>query len=206
MTEGTDPSAWKDLLARWSKDLLADPSIAEDLPPDVVASGWLGYPPASEEQIRATEDRLGTMLPPSYRAFLKTSNGWRNTTSFIDRLWSTDEIDWFRVRNRDWIEAWTEGKRLAEQQYGAVEIPDEEYFVYGEDQNAFDLRREYLKTALEISDTGDSGIYLLNPRVVTADGEWEAWFFANWLPGAVRYRSFWDMMQGEYRSYLDERE
>jgi hypothetical protein len=33
--------------------------------------------------------------------------------------------------------------------------------------------------------------------VVTPDGEWEAWFFANWLPGANRYRSFWEMLQTE---------
>ena len=47
----------------------------------------------------------------------------------------------------------------------------------------------------------DSAIYLLNPKVVTPDGEWEAWFFANWLPGAARYRSFVELMQAEYRSF-----
>ena len=61
---------------------------------------------------------------------------------------------------------------------------------------------EYLQTALEISDVGDAGIYLLNPQVVTEEGEWETWFFANWLPGATRYRSFQELMEAEYQNFL----
>jgi HEAT repeat protein len=55
---------------------------------------------------------------------------------------------------------------------------------------------------LEVSDVGDSAIILLNPQVVTPEGEWEAWFFANWIPGAYRYRSFWELMQGQYEQVL----
>jgi hypothetical protein len=39
-------------------------------------------------------------------------------------------------------------------------------------------------------------------RTVTPDGEWEAWFFANWNPGANRYRSFREMMQAERANFL----
>ena len=67
-------------------------------------SGWLGYLGAKEEQIAAAEEHLGQRLPPSYRAFLQVSNGWRNAGPFIDRLWSTEEVDWFVTRNQDWIE------------------------------------------------------------------------------------------------------
>jgi len=59
---------------------------------------------------------------------------------------------------------------------------------------------------LTISEPGDSAIFLLNPEVVDANGEWEAWFFANWYPGAARYRSFWDLMQEELKSLVRERE
>lgn len=45
---------------------------------------------------------------------------------------------------------------------------------------------------------GDAAIYVLNPQIVTPEGEWEAWLFADWLPGAARYRSFQDLMQAEY--------
>lgn len=57
-----------------------------------------------------------------------------------------------------------------------------------------------------ISAVGDSAVYLLNPEVRTPSGEWEAWFFANWNPGACRYRSFWEMMQRECQSFIDLRE
>ena len=74
--------------------------------------------------------------------------------------------------------------------------------MYGQEQDPITLRVEYLQTALQISDVGDSSIYLLNPQVVTEEGEWEAWFFANWLPGAARYRSFQELMKEEYRNFL----
>ena len=57
-----------------------------------------------------------------------------------------------------------------------------------------------MKTALEISDTGDAAILLLNPQVITTDGEWEAWFFSNWNPGARRYPSFWELMHRQYET------
>jgi hypothetical protein len=85
-------------------------------------------------------------------------------------------------------------------------VPDEAYFVYGADQRSEWLRVEHLATALEVSAEGDSAIYLLNPQVVASQGEWEAWYFANWLPGAQRYRSFWDLMQAEYESFLQLRD
>jgi len=42
----------------------------------VVASGWLGFPGATEAETAAAEAHLGVTLPPSYRAFLRVSNGW----------------------------------------------------------------------------------------------------------------------------------
>ena len=73
--------------------------------------------------------------------------------------------------------------------------------MYGETQDSVRFRVEYLESALEVSDIGDSAIFLLNPKVVTPDGEWEAWFFGNWLPGASRYRSFAELMEAEYQTF-----
>src|SRR6266446_7591623 len=39
--------------------------------------------------------------------------------------------------------------------------------------------------------------------VVWPDGEWEVWFFANWLPGATRYLSFADWMRHELAALRD---
>jgi cell wall assembly regulator SMI1 len=150
---------------------------------------------ATPDEIAALELRLGLELPPSYRQFLSVTNGWRVPRGSTGRFWQTSEVDWFRERHGDWIEAYNTtlpGLRPAPR------ATDAEYFVYGESQDPVWFRPEYLSSALEISDEGDSAIYLLNPEIVTPDGEWEAWFFANWLPGAVRYPSFWALMLAGY--------
>ena len=84
------------------------------------------------------------------------------------------------------------------------DVPDAGYFVYGKQQDVISLRTPYLRTALQISNPHylDGEFFLLNPQIVTASGEWEAWFFANWLPGAIRYRTFRELMQGEYERFL----
>ena len=203
---------WESFLRQWSRELLKSKrDDQEELPREVIKSGWLGYPGATEEQITRAENRLGMALPPSYREFLKVSNGWRQTTPFIYKLWSTERIEWFALRHRAWIDAYAERSKDYYQnssgsQLVTFSIPDQEYFVYGDAQDCSKVRVEYLKTALEISDQGDSAIYLLNPQVVTEDGEWEAWFFCDWLPGADRYSSFREMMQTEYQNFLEQRE
>jgi hypothetical protein len=60
----------------------------------------------------------------------------------------------------------------------------------------YNWRSEYVPHMLQISAWGDLRLLLLNPRVTFSDGEWEAWDFATFYPGAVRYRSFWEMMVG----------
>jgi SMI1 / KNR4 family (SUKH-1) len=200
---------WESFLRRWSQEVIE--AIGDErgkLPIKVMKSGWLGYGGATEEQIADAEARLGKSLPPSYRAFLKVSNGWRQTTPFISKLWSTKEIEWFAVKHQTWIDAFSEkfGHLPAEADSGSPIISDQEYFVYGDEQDCSKLRVGYLQTALEISRRGEGAIYLLNPQVVNEDGEWEAWFFGDWLPGGDRYRSFQEMMQAEYKNFLELRE
>jgi hypothetical protein len=188
-------SEWKAFLTAYNRELLASDEVRRRLAPEVIQSGWLGFPGAADAEIKAAEARLGTRLPPSYRSFLLASNGWRRPTYFIYELWPSTQIAWFRDRNQEWIDAYVGP---------AAELPaiaDAEYFTYGEGQDSCKFRTEYLQSALEISDIGDSAILLLNPRIVTPEGEWEAWFFANWLPGATRYRSFQELMEHERRSF-----
>src|SRR3954471_13970876 len=129
---------WQPFLARWSRELLASPYYREPSyyyqapSPEAAATGWLGYPPANEADLAALEARLGVAVPPSYGEFLRVTNGWGKTTPFIDHLWSTEEVDWFAVRNQDWIDAWLEGWTAGG--YAPDLVPDEEYRVYGADQ------------------------------------------------------------------------
>ena len=180
---------WVAFLRAWSGELIANEDIAQNLPPEVKASEWLGFPGASDEQIDRAQMRLGKPLPPSYRAFLRASNGWRATGFFIDRLWSTDDIEWFRVRHPEWIADWQRGAS----QY-PPRTPDEAI-------RDLDSDGHYLRSVLEISEVGDSAIYLLNPQIVAADGEWQAWFFSSWNAGAMRHRSFEELMVAERNSF-----
>jgi hypothetical protein len=70
------------------------------------------------------------------------------------------------------------------------DVDDEKYFQYGEHQNCCWMRGRYMKTALQISSAEEGDVYLLNPQIIDARNEWEAWDFGNKNPGAYRYRSF----------------
>ena len=211
-----DPFDWRTFLQRISCDLLADVAVRAMLPGDVVAARWLGYEGASDNEIVVvleTKARRSAFRHP-YRSFLGESNGWRNCGGpFIYDLWPCSQVGWFQERNQAWIDAyvhpenngikivWPAGQEPPE----PLPLTDEEYLVYGDQQDSCRFRAEYLQTALEISDVGDSAILLLNPKLVSSDGEWEAWLFANWAPGAHRYRSFRELMQGEHDSFTQLR-
>ena len=159
------------------------------LPKDFVAKGWLGNPGATEAQLQFLEERLKTTLPPSYRAFLAFSNGWEGIDPpFIDRLWSTDQIEWFVKRHEDWIEDWIDDGSLSEEQYRTERIRKTSRTKYA-----------HLKAALEISMLGDGAIMLLDPQIINEFGEWEALDFSNGTPGVWRFPSFWAMMVSRYK-------
>jgi len=186
---------WKQFILQWSEKVAAqnlDEYAGERRSFD--KEHGFGTKGASEESIVEVENKLGTKLPPSYREFLKASNGLHQPVESMATtggdFWPAEEVDWFRVRNQWWIDCWTDETE--------PETPDAEYFVYGPDQDCCAMRPEYLKTALEISHDGDAGIYLLNPEVKDANGEWEAMHLASWMPGIERFRSFHEMMQEHY--------
>ena len=86
----------------------------------------------------------------------------------------------------------------------AFEADDAAYFVYGPQQDPVQMRPRYLRDALAVSEGIEAAVYLLNPKVRTTDGEWEAWFFGNELPGANRYPSFQALMMAERPRTLRE--
>jgi len=194
---------WQKLMTAWNQAILQS-RFRERLPIDLLQKGWLGRPGASQEQIEQLQQRLGGVrLPPSYQTFLAFTNGWDGRlTQFIKGLWPSDSVSWYSEKSSDLIEAWFIGE-TNNYTRPLMTISDEDYLVYGEMQYTFRIRSEYLKTALEISAIDDDGqILLLNPKIITEDGEWEAWFFAPWMPGAKRYRTFWELMQAEYQDFL----
>ena len=167
--------------------------IPKILSPEVIESKWLGYPGASEAQIATVENRLGIRLPPSYRDFLKITNGWNNTYPGIPILHPVEEIDWFYVENQDVIDEYNQPLP-----YSST-ISDEEYLVYDFPRSPWvwgqqPLRTEYMQTALQISDDDDCHFVLLNPKIIH-DSEWETWIFMSGDGDVKRYRSFEEMVK-----------
>jgi hypothetical protein len=182
---------WKPFLTNWSKQLLQSDLRARIDPPPK-SKGWLGFPRATKQQIMDLEQRLGLALPPSYRSFLQTTNGFLRTTPFIDRIRPPEEVDWFKTENEQTIEAYSQNDS---------DLKDEDYFDYARHAELH-YRATHLSHLIQITDE-DDGLYLLNPQAVTPDGEWEAWFFANWVPGFRRYPSFAHLMLAEYRLFTE---
>lgn len=145
------------------------------------------HDPAGKLAISEAERRLGAVLPASYKRFLLCTNGY---TSFMlpgQNLLPVETIDWLSSENQEFIDDWQED----------VRVPDEEYYIYGAEQDPIAFRPEYLQNSLQISDFLDSGVYLLNPNIKSADGEWEAWHIAYWMVGAARYPSFYELIECE---------
>ncbi len=185
---------WQGLLDQWSRLVLSEPAMRRTLPDEARATGSLGRPGVDEQRIQVVEARLKRRLPPSYRAFLQASDGW-HTGLGEARLFSLEEIDWFAARFPEVLDAWIQGASM----FGGAE-PALEYLhrIDGGAQDTELVRNEDLRACLCVG-VGDDAYYLLNPRGITQAGEWEAWFFATWLPGAECYRSFWDLMQAEFQ-------
>jgi RHS repeat-associated protein len=194
MTE-TVAETWNAILSRLNSILLRTERWRVEISGDVLSSGWCGQPPATDAEIRLGEERLGVSLPPSYREFLKLSNGWRPFSSFVERIYPLEEVERLRIANPDY---------LAEIQkyYQEDEIADLEYLDFDNLNRKQALRHRYYPDSLVLGTgwQGSSELILLNPQIVSADGEWEAIFFANWLPGNVRFRSFLNLVEDSVNS------
>jgi hypothetical protein len=178
---------WPGLLKSWSKFILASRDYRELIPAELIDEQnlWIGYPGASEAQIRQTENRLKTRLPQTYREFLKITNGWPTAGPYVGRILPVHEIEWVAARRRDWLENWKLGMK----------------FGFGIDnlsaiRDLLGFDHDLLEGGLQISNE-DVGIYLLIPGLKSEAGEWEAWCFEG-ETGAIRHRSFWDLMQYEF--------
>jgi len=137
----------------------------------------------TDKEIDEVQKRLNVTLPPSYINYLKVSNGLLLPTYFFDLL-PIEDIDFFETLEPEWVEIWTDNED---------DMEDEKYNIYGIDQDPVWIRNSYLKDALQISNTLEGEVLLLNPKIKFGE-EWEAWHFGNHIPGAYRYRSFAEMM------------
>jgi hypothetical protein len=152
----------------------------------VIRNGGVSFPPATTAEFDSVQARLGVQFPHAFSQFLRVSNGW---LSLLARIVPIGQTARFGEKDPEYVAIWSEGRD---------DISDDQYFVYGvERQSTPHYRSRYLKDCLLISAPvlEPNNRVLLNPAVRFADGEWETWFMAPWLAGAVRYQSFIEVME-----------
>jgi len=164
-------------------------SSIRDYNDEMIASDGAWRDPCAVDDIKEAEQRLGILLPESYKGFLRASNGWLLKNSY---LLSVSQIDWYR--NSKWASWFSQnGEFLPEN------VPDNLCFTYGQQQHPVKrMRREYISSLLLLSETISDvrDLQFLNPKVISEDGEWEA--ATMFGGGFVRFRSFAEMMESLY--------
>ncbi len=189
-----DPrSPWSELLRRWSLELCGDEAFALTQDDAVIESGWTGADPVSEDELGDLERRLGRSLPPSYRSFLMTTNGYVGGGS-VERIRPAGEVKPFVDDEGEWVDIWLETAGE-----GTPLTIAEHVATRGDD--VVHARWQLLSDAIQVSDTYDGAVYLLCPTITDPEGEWEAWLFATWLPGAARFSSWWELVNAEYQTW-----
>jgi hypothetical protein len=140
---------WRVYLTEYSDWFLnnATDNYLYDVSEQQISSRWVGYEPADEQLIAATEERLGVVLPPSLRAFLRTSDGWGPVAGWTDALRPCADIEWFHETHASFVDA-------------AEEDDDEE------------LDNGVFRHSLSIARGEDA--FLLDTREILPNGEYRA--------------------------------
>ncbi|MFD7069095.1 SMI1/KNR4 family protein [Streptomyces sp. NPDC059913] len=184
MTE-TTPFDWQPFLLRWSAewaDSLTDDETRSADDEAARRARWLGFPPASEERIAAVEKRLGRRLPPSYREFLRISDGWQHAGGFVWLLAGSAEVHWHNDES------------------GLADI-FEEYL--DEDSDPEEWREAGVwRRGLRIDVEADAMYVVLDPEDVDENGEWAVYSWASWRAAPPeRYADFAAFMREMHREF-----
>ncbi|MCX4719065.1 SMI1/KNR4 family protein [Streptomyces virginiae] len=181
------PFDWPNFLTRWSEEWADAHEHMEELSPEDSAARrgrWLGADPATEADIAAMEDRLGRAMPPSYRAFLRVSDGWQHAGGFVWKLAGTHDAHWHDDAmglGEDFDEFW-----------GAEDNPEEVRAQVG-----------LWSRALQLDIESDITFVLLDPQDVGPDGEWAVRVWASWRAEGdpERYPSFAEFMIAMHQEF-----
>ncbi|MFE1029694.1 SMI1/KNR4 family protein [Streptomyces sp. NPDC058818] len=176
---------WRSFLLEWSgewADSLPDGETRNAENEAARWTRWLGFPPASEEQIAALEQRLGRQLPPSYREFLQVSDGWRHAGGFVSLLAGTAEARWHDNES-------------------GLAVMFEEYL--DEDAGPEERREaDIWRRGLQLDVESDATYVLMDPEDVDEDGEWAVYTWAGWRAAPPeRHANFLAFMRDMHREF-----
>ncbi|MFC4212060.1 SMI1/KNR4 family protein [Pedobacter lithocola] len=129
---------------------------------DQKKSKWLGYEPATKDEIKQSEDRLGLELPADYKAFLLITNGFASPNEHVEPSFAkVDEIGFLKDIDPKIIEDWL--------------VHDE----------SFDIVVQLSRSIL-VGGINEEQYFLLIPPIIENTG-WKYWKFATWIPGEDDY-------------------
>lgn len=134
---------------------------------------WLGSTPASKEEIKSAESRLGIEFPNDYKNFLLITNGFFTPSDSTEPTFETvDKINYLKNVDTYLLEVWNKGPLI-------------------------DVGEQLNKTIV-IGGINDEQYFFLIPPG-SSDGKWQYWKFANWIPGEERYQN----LENYFQSVLD---
>ena len=194
-----------ELLADWRASIISclakyDTSRIVELRPDLLS--FLGTNDllaggADDAAIRSAEARLNVDLPDDYIAFIRLVNGWPAAAlvPFGNRFLMVEDIDFYKKLYPEQFAIW---------KADADQLRDlEQVRVYGRDQFPERFCSRHLDSCIGITTHEGSGAYVLNPEVRTSTF-FEAWWLDFHLPGAMRFPSFFALLEHEIPRSVSE--
>ncbi|WP_192903933.1 SMI1/KNR4 family protein [Nocardioides albidus] len=179
------------LLRQWSETQLAALDVPDQPIAEALRSGSLLRPPATEDAVRAAEERLGTRFPPSYHSFLLLSDGaYGDTMGVVTNPMPEErfgflpaaEVRWFRELEPESVDMWCRTQDEIDEANGGPDLTPP-----FEGDEVRDHRR--IRDALLIARGFDATWSLLVPVGEPGpEEEWEVW--DHYKEGATRWSSF----------------
>lgn len=128
------------------------------------------------------EERLGRRMPPSYREFLKVSDGWRYAGEFV------------------WLLAGTKDAHWHDNESGLADMFEE---FLDEDAGPEERREADLwRRGLQLDVESDVTHVLMDPEDIDEDGEWAVYTWASWRAAPPeRHANFLAFMREMYREF-----
>ena len=150
----------------------------EEYTKEQLSMKWIGNPPATFEEIKLTENRLGIELPSDYKEILLISNGFPTSTNALEPSFQkVNEIDYYRNFEWNCIDIWKNNDELKE-------------------------IGEALEKSIMIAGLEDEQQFLIIPPN-SKNGNWKYWKFANWIPGEEEYENLKDYLENVIE-FLDD--
>ena len=137
---------------------------------------WLGTKPASENEIKLTEKRLGIKFPTDFKLFLSITNGFSAPNDIEPPFEPIDKIDFLKNIDSFIIEA---------------------YNVDGIENIGKQLEKSIL-----VGGINQEQYFLLIPPNSTNE-KWKYWKFANWNPGEEEHKNLESYFM-EVLSFMNE--